>query len=539
MANYFSDLDEPKSETKTSNSKYFSDMPESSSKLNALGFTEGGKKRAREAGVYGTSLLDRVLFPAALQADVLSSKGAQHAEFRKGIFEDIERLAEQKATGVWDQQDEQLFQELQEEIKHPEKAEKHVKTANLQPSHLARKGIKAVTGVDLEPQSGSEKVADFLGAFKPKEIVNIGKAGVDAFSKLKAVPQKLASGLTKSRAAESKLTSIATIGKKTQEKAITKLNKEAGDLVKKSIHENVPLAKKVEQGFDSSSLNKSFAHLDKAAYRSKAYVNMDPVEKLFDTYAEKYNRIPSLHPDAKKIVSEIKAFTKKPPSNVAAAYKTFRSNNKKLNAINETAFVTGKQAEYAKFLREENKAIAQSFRDTLGKDSPFVQYFDMLNNQYAKLRTAENTLKLFEPMLRGENLTPKTLSKIAFDPKRQKQLLAITKDEQLVKDVVAISKDLLTAKEAIKGIPKSNYHKFELAFPITFLIPGLNVLAKSIGVPYEAIKATRHVIGYWLSKPQTRRAYKEALTALINNDIEGYKAATAILRSALESKEED
>lgn len=502
---------------------------------------DSAEQAMRKGAIYGTSLVDRALMPLSMQADVLSSPGAQHAEFRKGIFEDIERLAEQKATGVWDDQDEALFKELQEQIKHPEKAEKHVKTVDLHPSHLIRKGIEKATGYDLTPETTGEKVADVLGAFKPKEIWQLGKAGINAARKLKASPQTMESGLSKPRATESKLAKLATIGKETQKKSVDNLNKEAGALIRKSIHKNVPLAKKVEEGFSSTNLSRNFEHLDKAALKSKARLDLEPVEQLMDDYVTKFKGIPSLDPDAKLIQSEIKAWRKpsKTPKTVADAYKTYRSNNRKIRAIDETAFTSGKKADYVNFLKAQNKAIGQSFRDTLGKDAPFVQYFDNLNDQYKKVRRAENAFKTFEPMLRGKDLTPAALEKLAFDPKRQRKLLAETKNPELIQDVIQIAKDLKMAKEAVKGISKSAWKGFEAAFPVTLIIPVVGQVAKSIGIPFYAVKTGRYLLGYWLSKPQTRRAYGDALKALTNHDVEGYKVATSVLRKALESPEEE
>ena len=100
------------------------------------------EKAARLGAQYGLGLADRAMLPLSIQSSVLSSPQAQHAEFRKNIFEDIERLAEQKATGVWDKKDEELFQELQEQIKSPERAAPFVRTADISPSALIKKGIK-------------------------------------------------------------------------------------------------------------------------------------------------------------------------------------------------------------------------------------------------------------------------------------------------------------------------------------------------------------------------------------------------------------
>ena len=146
----------------------FDSLFDQASKSKKPGWKQGNRLHAQ-----GTlAAADLALFPLTLQSDVTSSEDAQHAEFRKGIFEDIERLAEQKQTGVWDEQDEELFQQLQEQIKNPEKAEPFVQTADIRPSHLAKKGIKEFTGEDLEPRNAAEHIVEFAGnVIKPKSLI--------------------------------------------------------------------------------------------------------------------------------------------------------------------------------------------------------------------------------------------------------------------------------------------------------------------------------------------------------------------------------
>lgn len=139
------------------------------------------EKSARLGAQYGLGATDLAMFPLTLQSQVLESPEAQHAEFRKGIFEDIERLAEQKSTGVWDEQDENLFQELQEQIRNPEKAEGFVKTANISPSGLIRKGIKESTGYDLEPEGTSEKLTEIAGNLRLDKLLRKAPQAVKSF----------------------------------------------------------------------------------------------------------------------------------------------------------------------------------------------------------------------------------------------------------------------------------------------------------------------------------------------------------------------
>jgi hypothetical protein len=164
---FFADLDEAEpasAPTGKKGSSFFADIPERSNI----------EKTARAGAQYGLGAADLAMFPLTLQSQVLESPGAQHAEYRKHLFEDIERLAEQKATGVWDEQDEKLFKSLQDQIRHPENAEQFVKTANVSPSGIARQGVKKATGYDLEPEGTGEKIAELLGGFRADKLVTGG-----------------------------------------------------------------------------------------------------------------------------------------------------------------------------------------------------------------------------------------------------------------------------------------------------------------------------------------------------------------------------
>jgi len=132
------------------------------------------EKGARLGSQYALGAADLAAFPLSLQSQVLESPSAQHAEYRKNIFEDIERLAEQKASGQWDEQDEQLFRSLQDQIRNPEKAKQFVKTGNISPSGLIRKGIKGATGYDLEPEDFGEESAEFLGGLRADKLLTKG-----------------------------------------------------------------------------------------------------------------------------------------------------------------------------------------------------------------------------------------------------------------------------------------------------------------------------------------------------------------------------
>jgi len=128
----------------------------------------------------------------------------------------------------------------------------------------------------------------------------------------------------------SKIAPYTAIGKETQKKAIEKLNIEAGGLAKEKVVEHMPIVKQIEQGFDFKNFfSTRMGNLEKVAARSKARVDLSPVEELMEKTAQKYRGIPNLHSDAKKIATEVRAFYKKPPLTVDKALKTYRSNNRK------------------------------------------------------------------------------------------------------------------------------------------------------------------------------------------------------------------
>ncbi len=134
----------------------------------------GLQKAGRIAGQFAIGAAENALLPYELATIPLHSKQAQHGEYRQNLFQDIERLQEQKAMGQWDQQDEELYNNLVEQVKNPEKAMEHVQTANIGIRGLAEKA----TGLDLHPEGILEKAASWRGILtKPqnaKELVKIG-----------------------------------------------------------------------------------------------------------------------------------------------------------------------------------------------------------------------------------------------------------------------------------------------------------------------------------------------------------------------------
>jgi hypothetical protein len=144
------------------------------------------EKSARVGAQFGLGVLQGTPAGMAYEAAVspLASKEAQSVVQRQNIMEDIERLMEQKQTGVWDQKDQELLDHLQEQIKHPEKAEQFVKTTDISLRGLAEQA----TGVDLEPEGILEKGAQWAGFIKnPKKLSELGKVGLKPKDVIKAI----------------------------------------------------------------------------------------------------------------------------------------------------------------------------------------------------------------------------------------------------------------------------------------------------------------------------------------------------------------
>lgn len=168
-SSFFADLDNP--QKKQSSNSFFSDI-ETPSDYKSL------KKAGRLGAQYGIGTAERIATPYEIAVSPLASKKAQMAEYRKGLFEDIERLQEQKLTGDWDQKDEQLLKTLIDQASDYKKAEPFVKTADIGVGSLLEKGAKQF-GLDLEPEDVSETAARITGnVLKPSSIVKgVQKAG--------------------------------------------------------------------------------------------------------------------------------------------------------------------------------------------------------------------------------------------------------------------------------------------------------------------------------------------------------------------------
>lgn len=370
----------------------------------------------------------------------------------------------------------------------------------------------------------------------PEPLAEIGGliGGDIKVPKLRSEVKKLPSGLTEPKAFTAKKPQFGTLSKERQTATIDKLDKEAANLVKTSVEKHQPITKEIEKGFDfEGQFEKEFGQIQKLAEKANPEVDLNPVSKLMDETAKKYRGIPKLHVEAGKIVQEVKAFRNRPPVTLRNALKTYRSNNQKIRQIYETSRLTGKQQEYVDFLVDYNKAIADSFRETLPSDSAWIKMFEDANRNYKNFKDAKKTISQLKEVL-GENPTLQKVERLADDVKKQKQL-ALSMGERGANEVIQIAKDLKIAKEAIKKIPLKETSKFDAVFPIYYFIP---YIGKALG-SVKALKAGRYAYGWFLSTPARQKAYHEALKALIDQDISSYKKATSLLLKDSEQKDQE
>jgi len=158
-SSFFADLDE-EIPLKQSTSSFFSDLQDK----------KPINKKARLAAQYGIGLAERAAAPYDIAVSPLSSKKAQQVPYRENIFQDIERLQEKKQMGDWDENDQNLYDFLVDQIKNPEEADKFVKTFDISSSGLIEKAGKKL-GYNLEPEDAQELGARITGnIFTPKGL---------------------------------------------------------------------------------------------------------------------------------------------------------------------------------------------------------------------------------------------------------------------------------------------------------------------------------------------------------------------------------
>lgn len=400
------------------------------------------------------------------------------------------------------------------------------------PESLALKGAQLGAGT-LLGQLGQENDVGALG----QGVLEAAGISLPGFAKgaiqkvknlFKTAPEKLPSGLTKPAAIEAKKPSLAVISPERQEKAIASLNEEASKLAKATVQKELPIAKKIEEGFDfEGQYEKKFGQLRRAANDANPEIDITPVSKFLSQEAKKYKNIPNLHPEGKKVIKEIAGLRNNPQTELKNLLKIYRSNNQKIRNIYETSRLKGSQKEYVDFLVDLNRNIAKSFEDTLPKDSAWVKTFKDMNADYRNFKNATKTLGILEPIL-NRKATPASLEKLATDKKMQAKL-KLAMGEKGAEEISMLARDLKDAVASLKKISSKELKFWEYMAPLSIFVPGTYGIGTAFGA-HKAVQLGKRGYGYLLTNPQKRREYKKVLEAIINKDPEAYqKAVTKLL----------
>ena len=138
----------------------------------------------RVGAQYALGAAEIAAMPYDIAVAPLASEQAQLSAFRQNLSADLERLMEQKAAGIWDDQDQALFDNIVDQIKNPRKSEQYVQTADIGIQGLFEKALN----LDMKPEGFLEKGARWTGWIKnPKNLSDLAKAGMSKSQLAKAV----------------------------------------------------------------------------------------------------------------------------------------------------------------------------------------------------------------------------------------------------------------------------------------------------------------------------------------------------------------
>jgi hypothetical protein len=352
---------------------------------------------------------------------------------------------------------------------------------------------------------------------------------------VKSPVQTLKSGLTKPVALESKYASKGVITPAQQEKSIRNINEEAAKIGRKTAEEHVPLIKKLEEGHDfEKEFQKGFGKLESATANNEVGIDIAPLQSFLTKSSEKYEGIPNLHEEGKKVLKEIKSFNKNPQTHLDKLIKIYRSNNKKIKNIYETSRTTGKQQEYVDFLVDMNREIVGSLDKSLPKDSLWLKEFKKLNSDYRNYKNSIKALDLIEPIL-GKKATPAALEKLASDKTLQKKL-SMSLGEEGADKIIGLAKDQKSALDAINSIPAKELKTWETLLPLSIFIPHTHGIGAVISIK-KGFDLSRRVLGYILTSPARQKEYRNVLKSIIEKDKAAYAKSSKKLLDSLESEE--
>ena len=401
---------------------------------------------------------------------------------------------------------------------------------------LSVENAKKALGAALTGEATKE-TAEQLGI--PEPVANLLGIGTGALTRdLKPsvkVENKFSSGLTKPKAVEAKVPERGRLTKAQKQKTINKLTEEADQLFKGKIKEHVPLKEKIDSGYDfSSEYEKRFGRLRNLAKNADPEIDITNLNKYMRDSLEEFRGIPKLDKEAAAIDKEVNAFRRNPKDSLRDLLNIYRSNNRTLKLKYERAKTHGTEQMYVKFLEGMNKKITQAIEETLPENSAWVKEFKDLNKEYSQYRKSLKALQELKPVLE-EGPTPKNIGQLANNLAKQRKLsLAIGKEQS--EEIVQIAKDLNRAVKAIKRIPVKDWSKWEIALPFSFLFPVHGGAAGTLAAAYKGYDVAKRAYGLILTSPAKRKIYQQAITALENQDLKAYIAATEKLAKSLESE---
>lgn len=135
---------------------------------------------ARKGIQLGIGTVQKATLPYDVAAFIAKKAGeaASPQEFRQNLLDDLTDMLEQKKSGKWSKEDQIRYDYMLDLVKNPEKMQEHlnVEMPNLDAGSLIEKGVKAATGVDLEPKDLAESALRWTGFIKksPQKIINAG-----------------------------------------------------------------------------------------------------------------------------------------------------------------------------------------------------------------------------------------------------------------------------------------------------------------------------------------------------------------------------
>lgn len=352
------------------------------------------------------------------------------------------------------------------------------------------------------------------------------------------VPDTFESGLSKPGAVEAKRPGLGLISKERQKESIGKLETEAQGLIKSRISERVPITEKMKEGFDFDKYHQEeFGRLKSLAERANPEIDINPLSEFVRESVEKYRGIPLPHGDARSVIAEMKAFRRRPPTDLKDLLRIRRSNTQKLKNIYDQRLMKGKRQEYVDFINNMNRKIDESIEKTLPEDSAWFKQYKKMNQEYSEYRNAQDTLRVLEPLLR-EKMSSSALKRLAEDPAKQKYL-RLKMGEEGANEIIQIAKDVRTGADALKKIKVRDLNKYDAIWPISWVFKPFGV-AMTVK---KGIDLGRRGYGYILSSPSKRKAFDNMLHAIERNDINAYEKAAENLnetkikfQSPLESK---